>query len=177
MGQSCLATSRLVHATFQVGLSFSGTNQTILLLIQKRKVQAEKLVSITPHKSQSDLRENWYDSASLVLVSLVQVAVGTSLRRRKLAGFIKVPMRRHKDVSNRSFLLTYQLRLLDDVSTWCGMLKLVTKICQFLLITKKYILALSQVVQSLLGTSQYVVTTSQRRPSDLGTSCSIYVTC
>ena len=47
MGQSCLDTSRLVSATSQTGL----------LLIKKRKMQAEKLVSVTPHVRQSDLRE------------------------------------------------------------------------------------------------------------------------
>ena len=50
------------------------------------------------------------------LVSLTQVSVGTLLRRLKLVGFIYAPMRRRKDVTNRSVSFTYQLRRHDDVS-------------------------------------------------------------
>ena len=64
MDQSFLGTSRLVPATSQIGQSFLGTNQATLLLIKKRKIYTEKLVSITPHVSHSDLRESCYDSAS-----------------------------------------------------------------------------------------------------------------
>ena len=52
------------------------------------------------------------------LVSLTQVLIGTSLRRLKLVGLNCVPMRRHKDVSNRSVSFTYQSRRCDDVSAW-----------------------------------------------------------
>ena len=45
-------------------------------------------------------------------------------------------MRRRKNVSNRSVLLTYQLRRRDDVSAWSETFKLVTKMGQFLLGTK-----------------------------------------
>ena len=61
--------------------------------------------------------------------------VGMSLRRLKFVGFIYIPVRRHKDVSNRSEELTHQLRRHDDVSAWSRMFKLVTKMGQFLLRT------------------------------------------
>ena len=64
MCQSCLDTSWLAPATAHIGQSFLGTNQTILFLIKKRKVQAEKSVSITPYVSQSNSGERYYDSAS-----------------------------------------------------------------------------------------------------------------
>ena len=47
-----------------------------------------------------------------------------------------VQVRHCRNVSNRSILLTYQLRRCDDVSAWFRMLKLVTKMDQFLLGTK-----------------------------------------
>ena len=72
------------------------------------------------------------------LVSLTQVPVGTSLRRLKLVGFIYVPVRRCKNVSNRSVLLTHQLRR-DDVSAWSRAFKLVSKMGQFLLGTRQYV--------------------------------------
>ena len=43
------------------------------------------------------------------LVSLTQVPVSTSLRRLKFVGFIYAPLRRNKDVSNRSDEFMYQL--------------------------------------------------------------------
>ena len=58
-----------------------------------------------------------------------------SLRRLKLVGFIYAPVRRHKDVSNRSDKFMYQLRRHGDVSVWAGAFKLVTKMDQFLLRT------------------------------------------
>ena len=51
-------------------------------------------------------------------VSLTQVPVFTSLRRLKLVGFIYGPVRGHKDVSNRSVSLTYQLRGGDGFLAW-----------------------------------------------------------
>ena len=66
------------------------------------------------------------------LVGLTYVPVDTSLRRLKLVGFIYVPVRRRKKVSNRTVLLTYQLRR-DDVSAWSRTLILVTKMDQFYL--------------------------------------------
>ena len=70
------------------------------------------------------------------------------LRRLKLVGFIYVPVRRRKNVSNRSVLLTYQLRRRDDVSAWSRTLILVTKIDQFYLGTRQYLFLKSPVVQS-----------------------------
>ena len=52
------------------------------------------------------------------LFSLTYVPIGTSLRRLKLVGFIHVPVRRRKDVSNRSISLTYQLWHRYDVLAW-----------------------------------------------------------
>ena len=52
------------------------------------------------------------------LVILTKILIGMSLRRLKLVGFILVPMRRRKDVTNRSASSTYQLRRHDDVSAW-----------------------------------------------------------
>ena len=66
-----------------------------------------------------------------------------------MVGFIYVPVRRHKEVSNRSDELMDQLRRHDDVSAWSGMFKLVTKMGQFLLRTMQYTSTASQVVQSL----------------------------
>ena len=57
------------------------------------------------------------------------------LWRLKLVGLVYVPVRRHKDISNRSDELTYQLRRHDYVLAWSGMFKLVTKMDQFLLHT------------------------------------------
>ena len=56
-----------------------------------------------------------------------------------LVVFIYVPVRRHKDVSNRSVLLKYQLRRRDDVLLWSRTFKLVTKMGQFLLGTRQYV--------------------------------------
>ena len=47
-----------------------------------------------------------------------------------------VPVRHRKNVSNRFVLLTYQFRRRDDVSALSRALKLVSKMCQFLLGTK-----------------------------------------
>ena len=58
MSQSCQGTSQFVSVTSQIGQSFLGTNQAILLLIKKRKILAATLVSITPHVSQPDLHES-----------------------------------------------------------------------------------------------------------------------
>ena len=52
---------------------------------------------------------------------------------------IYVPVRRPKNVSNRSVLLTYQLRRCDDVSLLSKTFKLVSKMGQFLLGTRQYI--------------------------------------
>ena len=82
------------------------------------------------------------------LVSVTYVPVGTSLPRLKLVGFIYVPVRRRKNVSNRSVLLTYQLRRLDDVSAWFRSLILVTKMDQFYLGTRHYLFLRSLVFQS-----------------------------
>ena len=57
------------------------------------------------------LVRHWY-------VSQTQVLVVTLLRRPKLVGFIYVPVRRRKDVSNKSVSLTYQLRRRHDVLAW-----------------------------------------------------------
>ena len=51
-------------------------------------------------------------------VSLTQVPLVTSLQRLKLVGFIYGPVRGHKDVSNRSVSLTYQLRGGDGFLAW-----------------------------------------------------------
>ena len=67
------------------------------------------------------------------LVSLTYVPVGTSLQRLKLVGFIYVPVRRRKNVSNRTFLLKYQLKRRDDVSAWSRAFKLVTEMAHFFL--------------------------------------------
>ena len=47
-----------------------------------------------------------------------------------------VQVRHCRNVSNRSILLTYQLRRCDDFSAWFRTLKLITKMDQFLLGTK-----------------------------------------
>ena len=49
-----------------------------------------------------------------------------------------VPVRHCRNASNRSVLLTYQLRRCDDVSAWSRTLKLVTKMGQFHLGTKAF---------------------------------------
>ena len=124
-------------------------------------MQAEKLVSITPHASQSDFRENCYDSA---LPHVCQSCLGsswyvttTSQIRQFCLCTTEMLQRRLRYVR----FIDYQLRRLDDVSAWSRMFKLVTKMCQFLLITRQNVFATSQVVQYLLGTSQYVGTKSQ----------------
>ena len=100
-------------------------------------------VAATPQPVETSLQ-------SVTLVSLTQVAVGKSLRRLKLVGFIYVPVRRWKDVSNWSVLLTYQLRRHDVVSAGSETFKSVSKMDQFILGTIQYVSSVSQVVQSLL---------------------------
>ena len=82
------------------------------------------------------------------LVSLINVPVGTSLVYFKLIGFIYVPVRRRKNVSNRSTLLTYHLRRRDDLSAWSRTLILVTKMDAFYLGTRQYVFPAFLVVQS-----------------------------
>ena len=82
------------------------------------------------------------------LVSLIYVPVGTSLQRLKLVGFIYVPVKRRKNVSNRSVLLTYQLRHRDGFSAWFRTLILVTKMDQVYLGTRQYVCPASPAVQS-----------------------------
>ena len=57
------------------------------------------------------------------------------LLRLKLVGLIYVPLRCHKDVLNRSVVLTYSLRRRDDVSAWSRTFKQVAKIGELLLCT------------------------------------------
>ena len=69
----------------------------------------------------------------------------------QLVGIIYVPVRRHEHVSNRSVSLTYQqwpVTYHDDVLAWTRMVKLATKMGQFLLHTMQYTSLASQVVQS-----------------------------
>ena len=51
----------------------------------------------------------------------------------QIGRFFYVPVRHRKNVSNRSVLLTYQLRCRDDVSALSRTLNLVAKMGQFLL--------------------------------------------
>ena len=74
-----------------------------------------------------------------MLVSLTYVPAGKSVQRLKLIGFIYVPVRRRKNVSNRSILLTFQLKRRDDVAAWSRALILVTKMDQFYLVTRQYV--------------------------------------
>ena len=53
------------------------------------------------------------------------------------------------DASNRSVLLTYQLQHHADISAWSGTFRLVNKMGQYLLDTRKHVSLPSQVVQSL----------------------------
>ena len=46
-------------------------------------------------------------------------------------GRIYIPVGRHEDISNRSVLLTYQLRRCDGISAWSRTFKQVTQISQF----------------------------------------------
>ena len=70
------------------------------------------------------------------------------LLRLKLVGFIYISVRRGKDVSDRSSLLTYQLRRRDDVSAWSRTLISVTKMDQFHLVTGQFVFSASPVVRS-----------------------------
>ena len=64
MVQYCLGTSQLVPATSQISQYFFGANQGIVLLIKKTEIKVERLVSMTPHASQGNLRKICYDYAS-----------------------------------------------------------------------------------------------------------------
>ena len=161
MGQPCLGTSRLVPVTSQIGQSFLRTNQAILLLIKKRKMQAAKLFSITPHVSHSDLLENCYDCASS---HVSQSRLGSSWYVATSSQIGRLCLRTSETLQRR----LKQVR--DGISAWSGTFKLIFKMCQFHLSTRQYILAASQVVQSHLGTNKSIAKTSQRRQSDLGTS-------
>ena len=61
------------------------------------------------------------------------------VRRLKLVGFIYVPVKRRKNVSSRSVLLTYQLRRCDDVLAPSRTFKLASKMSPFLLGTRQYV--------------------------------------
>ena len=63
------------------------------------------------------------------------------LSLKELFTIFYTPMRYCRNVSNRSVLLTYQLRRFDDVSAWSRTLKLVTKNGQFLLGTNAVIVS------------------------------------
>lgn len=84
-GQSCLGTSQAVPVTSQLGQSLLGNNQPILLMIKKRKILG---------------RKTGLDN-TFQLVSLIWVAVGTSLGRLKLVGFAYLLVRRCKDIAIR----------------------------------------------------------------------------
>ena len=73
------------------------------------------------------------------LASLIQVPVVTLLARLRLVGFVYAPLRRCKDVSNRSVLLTYQLKRRDDVSAWFRTFTLGTRMGEYLLGKRQYI--------------------------------------
>ena len=64
------------------------------------------------------------------------------VRRLKLVVFICVPVKRRKNVSSRSALLTYQLRRCDNVLASSRTFKLVSKINRFLLGTRQYVFRL-----------------------------------
>ena len=83
------------------------------------------------------------------LVSLTWVPVGILLRRLELVGFIHVPERRHRDISNRSAELTYQVHRHDDVSVWYRTFQISNTIGQYLLRTMQYTFLACQVVESL----------------------------
>ena len=106
--------------------------------------------------------------------SVSLIPVGMSLRYFKLVGFIYLSVRRRKEVSNRSTLLTYHLRRRDDLSAWSS---------TFILVTKMDILFGYQTERfsGICGGSvslryyQYVATMSQRCRFHLGISCDVSV--
>ena len=94
-----------------------------------RRLKDASLIQVPAETSLR--RVNW--------VSLTYVPVSTSLRRLRLTGFFYVQVRRCENVSNRSVLLTYQLRRRDDISAWSRTFKLVNKVDQFLLGNRQYV--------------------------------------
>ena len=97
-------------------------------------------------------------------VSLIQVLVKTSLQLVQLVSLIQEPIvTSRKDVSNRSVLLTYQLRRRNNISALASTFNLLIRISQFILGTRKQIFAASQVVQSL----QVPAITSLQRLKDV----------
>ena len=100
-------------------------------------------VATASQRRQSHLRPIKTSLRRTKLVSLTQVPVGTSLRCLKLVSFIYVPGRRHKNISNRSAELTYQLCCHDDISAWYRTFKLVIKLGQFLWHNAVHILGVS----------------------------------
>ena len=70
---------------------------------------------------------------------IVQIQVFHKQIHYEIHYFIYVPARHRKNVSNRSVLLTYQLKRCDDVSAWSRTFKLVNKTGQFILDTRQYI--------------------------------------
>ena len=90
--------------------------------------------------------------------------------------FFYVPVRQRKKVSNRSVLLTYQLRRRNDVSALLRTLKFVTKMSQFFWVLRQYILQESPVFQPHSGTRvpRYNISmTSISFSSDLSATCSV----
>ena len=79
----------------------------------------------------------WHIKMTRYQTSRPKMPGSTSLRRLKLVDFIYAPVRRHKDVSNRSdkfiYQLIYHLRRHGDISVWSWAFRLATKMSQFLL--------------------------------------------
>ena len=77
---------------------------------------------------------------------------------------IYVPVRRRKNVPNRSVLLTYQLRCRDDVSAWSKTLILVTEMEQFYLGITQYLFSRFQWFSLI----KILASTSLQRLKDVG---------
>ena len=83
----------------------------LLKVLARTLLQRLKDVSLIQVPAVTSLRR-------IKLVSLTQVSIDTLLQRLKLVGLNYVPVRRHKDVSNRSISFTSQSLRRDDVSAW-----------------------------------------------------------
>ena len=121
VGKSQLGTSWYITTTSHIGRFFyvpvrrhrNASNRPVLVTYQLRRRGY-----VSAWQGHSNLGTMQYVFWHLRWFSLIKVSIGTSSQPLNLVGFIYIPMRRCKDVTNRSVSFTYQLQHHDDVSAW-----------------------------------------------------------
>ena len=116
VGKYQLGTSWYVTTTAQIGRFF-------YLPVRRPRNTSNRPVLLTYQLRRRDYVSAWQGHSNLstrqyVFWHLIKVSIGTSLQRLKLVGFIYIPLRRCKDVTNRSISFTYQLHHHDEIPAW-----------------------------------------------------------